>query len=143
LQKIEAITKLLDEHDYEKVIISCQELITLSLAGLHYFQTFFSFFFRFHFFFQLLYIKKRYDWIFLRTVITFGYIGWMIFSLTYVLTVYSDWLKSTSLEKNAPQESKRNVILFFLIFSFLFFFFPAVEHLVIHRFNWDSWALQS
>ena len=31
---------------------------------------------------------QRYDWLFLRSVVTLGYIGWMLFSLTFLLQNY-------------------------------------------------------
>ncbi|KAI8379184.1 Phosphatidylinositolglycan class N-domain-containing protein [Radiomyces spectabilis] len=62
------IQSLIDAKDYAEAERMSKELIDLSLRGLRYFQT--------------------YDWFFLRSIITLGYVGWCIFCLEYVLRHY-------------------------------------------------------
>ncbi|KAI9267946.1 Phosphatidylinositolglycan class N-domain-containing protein [Phascolomyces articulosus] len=54
--------------EYIKAEILSQELIQLSLRGLRYFQT--------------------YDWLFLRGIITAGYVGWCMYCLVFVIKYY-------------------------------------------------------
>lgn len=66
LDKIEG---LILARDYESALNLSQDLRSLALQGLHYFQT--------------------YDWLMLMTVITLGYIGWMIYLILHVLQSYT------------------------------------------------------
>jgi phosphatidylinositol glycan class N len=59
-----AITK----GDADKAIRQTYELIDLGLAGMRYLQT--------------------YDWLFLRTLVTAGYVGWMVFAITTVIDLH-------------------------------------------------------
>ncbi|KAI9491076.1 Phosphatidylinositolglycan class N-domain-containing protein [Zychaea mexicana] len=54
--------------EYTRAEILSQELIQLSLHGLRYFQT--------------------YDWLFLRGIITAGYVGWCVYCLVFVIKFY-------------------------------------------------------
>ena len=47
-----------------------RNLIQITLEGLRYFET--------------------YDWLFLRTIVSFGYLGWIAYSVLFVLRVYSN-----------------------------------------------------
>ncbi|CEG64614.1 hypothetical protein RMATCC62417_01554 [Rhizopus microsporus] len=59
------IKMLITDKDYELAEKKSKELIELCLRGLRYYQT--------------------YDWLFLRTIITIGYVGWCIFCLEFVI----------------------------------------------------------
>lgn len=56
---------MIDKENYTLAEQRSKELMSLSLEGLRYFQT--------------------YDWLFLRGVVTAGYIGWCIFCLQFVI----------------------------------------------------------
>jgi phosphatidylinositol glycan class N len=60
--RLEAIQHAIKDGQYEQAIKSSDELIKLALRGLRYLQT--------------------YDWLFLRTLITAGYVGWIVFAFT-------------------------------------------------------------
>jgi phosphatidylinositol glycan class N len=60
--RLEAIQHAIRDGQYEQAIKSSDELIKLALRGLRYLQT--------------------YDWLFLRTLITAGYVGWIVFAFT-------------------------------------------------------------
>lgn len=75
---MDRIEELISVRDYEAAMKLSENLRTLALQGLHYFQT--------------------YDWLMLMSVITLGYIGWMICLLLHVLQSY------TSLPGNILQE---------------------------------------
>lgn len=62
------IRLLIDNHKYAESITKSQELMKLGLEGLRYLQT--------------------YDWLFLRTLVTLGYLGWIAFALTTVIDLH-------------------------------------------------------
>ncbi|GAA5795205.1 hypothetical protein HPULCUR_000559 [Helicostylum pulchrum] len=62
------ILSLIEKEHYTLAEQRSRDLMTLSLEGLRYFQT--------------------YDWLFLRGTITAGYIGWCIFCLQFVIRSY-------------------------------------------------------
>lgn len=62
------IRKLIDEGRYEKAIQETTTLVKVGLDGLRYLQT--------------------YDWLFLRTLVTIGYLGWIAFALTTVVDLH-------------------------------------------------------
>lgn len=66
--RIASITKLIDSGHAEDAIQQCTELIKLGLGGLRYLQT--------------------YDWLFLRTLVTLGYLGWIAFAITTVIDLH-------------------------------------------------------
>lgn len=66
---LEHIEYLISIRDYGSAMMLAQNLRTLALKGLQYFQT--------------------YDWLMLMTVITLGYIGWIICLLLHVLQSYT------------------------------------------------------
>ncbi|CAI9111088.1 OLC1v1011224C1 [Oldenlandia corymbosa var. corymbosa] len=66
---LEQIEDLISMRKYETARKISEHLRSLALEGLHYFQT--------------------YDWLMLMTVITLGYIGWMVYILLHVLQSYS------------------------------------------------------
>lgn len=62
------IQKAIDAEQYEEAVNRTYDLIDLGLDGLRYLQT--------------------YDWLFLRTLITLGYLGWIAFAITTVLDLH-------------------------------------------------------
>nr|KAJ0214022.1 hypothetical protein LSAT_V11C400226150 [Lactuca sativa] len=66
---LEQIESLISNKDYPHAMQLSQNLRSLALKGLHYFQT--------------------YDWFMLMTVITLGYIGWMVCLILHVLQAYT------------------------------------------------------
>lgn len=67
-ERLSLIQKLVDSGKYEEAIEESDSLMQLGLEGLRYLQT--------------------YDWLFLRALITTGYLGWMAFSLTTVIDLH-------------------------------------------------------
>ncbi|CBX90965.1 Glycosyl phosphatidyl inositol anchor synthesis [Plenodomus lingam] len=63
-----AIDAGVNKADFKKAIEETYELIDLGLEGIRYLQT--------------------YDWLFLRTIITAGYVGWIVFALTTVINLH-------------------------------------------------------
>jgi GPI ethanolamine phosphate transferase 1 len=66
--RLEGIRILIGEGKYEYAIESSFELLHLGLEGLRYLQT--------------------YDWLFLRAIVTAGYLGWIAFALTTVIDMH-------------------------------------------------------
>jgi GPI ethanolamine phosphate transferase 1 len=62
------IEDLISSGQYEQAIQSSDELIQLGLRAIRYLQT--------------------YDWLFLRTLITLGYLGWIAFAFTTAVDAY-------------------------------------------------------
>lgn len=62
------IRTLIDQGGYEEAIHETTEVVQIGLAGLRYLQT--------------------YDWLFLRALITLGYLGWIAFALTTVIDLH-------------------------------------------------------
>ncbi|SPO05063.1 probable protein MCD4, required for GPI anchor synthesis [Cephalotrichum gorgonifer] len=67
-ERLSSIQKLVDAGKYEEAIEESDSLMQLGLQGLRYLQT--------------------YDWLFLRALITIGYLGWMAFGLTTVVDLH-------------------------------------------------------
>jgi phosphatidylinositol glycan class N len=66
--RVAHIRKLIDSGLYEEAIEESTALLKVGLGGLRYLQT--------------------YDWLFLRALITLGYLGWMAYALTTVIDLY-------------------------------------------------------
>jgi phosphatidylinositol glycan class N len=66
--RIAQIEKSIRKNRPEDAIAQCKELIHLGLQGLRYLQT--------------------YDWLFLRVLITVGYLGWVAFAITTVVDLH-------------------------------------------------------
>lgn len=66
--RVASIRATLDVGDYNEAIKQSQELLQLGLGGMRYLQT--------------------YDWAFLRTLVTLGYLGWMAFAVTTVIDLH-------------------------------------------------------
>ena len=62
------IEECIKNGDYKQAIQSSDELIQLGLQGIRYLQT--------------------YDWLFLRTLITLGYLGWIAFAFTTAIDMH-------------------------------------------------------
>ncbi|ODA78475.1 hypothetical protein RJ55_05856 [Drechmeria coniospora] len=67
-QRISSIRGLIAAAQYEEAIEESDALIGIALDGLRYLQT--------------------YDWLFLRALVTVGYLGWMAYALTTVIDTY-------------------------------------------------------
>ncbi|EFQ27563.1 phosphatidylinositolglycan class N [Colletotrichum graminicola] len=67
-RRVSEIQGLVDAGNYEEAIEESAALVKVALEGLRYLQT--------------------YDWLFLRTLITIGYLGWMAFALTVVIGLH-------------------------------------------------------
>ncbi|KAM3478881.1 hypothetical protein MY8738_005700 [Beauveria namnaoensis] len=67
-QRIDAIKALIESQKYEEAIEETDALIQVTLQGLRYLQT--------------------YDWLFLRGLITIGYLGWMAYAITTVVELF-------------------------------------------------------
>ncbi|KAF3796567.1 GPI ethanolamine phosphate transferase 1 [Nymphaea thermarum] len=63
------VEDLISLRNYKDALQLAENLRALSLAGLHYFQT--------------------YDWLKLMSIITLGYIGWMVYIVLHVLRFYT------------------------------------------------------
>ncbi|GFS45077.1 sulfatase and phosphatidylinositolglycan class N domain-containing protein [Actinidia rufa] len=68
---LDQVEYLISIRDYEAAMKLSQNLRSLALKGLNYFQT--------------------YDWLMLMTVVTLGYIGWMIYLILHVLQSYTSF----------------------------------------------------
>ncbi|KAH7327876.1 phosphatidylinositolglycan class N [Stachybotrys elegans] len=66
--RVALIRSLIEAGKHEEAIEEADALITIALEGLRYLQT--------------------YDWLFLRALITLGYLGWMVFAITTVLDMF-------------------------------------------------------
>ncbi|KAJ3143464.1 Glycosyl phosphatidyl inositol anchor synthesis [Geranomyces variabilis] len=64
-ERVAAVAALIDSDRYEQAIEQSQELIKLCLKGMRYYET--------------------YDWLFLRSVISSGYLGWIAYSTLFIL----------------------------------------------------------
>ena len=67
-ERLARIRILIDQGQHEAAIADSQAILQLGIQGLRYLQT--------------------YDWLFLRAVITIGYLGWMAFALTTVIDLH-------------------------------------------------------
>ncbi|KAG6017731.1 Glycosyl phosphatidyl inositol anchor synthesis [Claviceps lovelessii] len=67
-KRVEAIQSLIANGQYEEAIEESNALIKITLQGLRYLQT--------------------YDWLFLRALITVGYLGWMSYAITTVVDMF-------------------------------------------------------
>ncbi|KAF2996704.1 Glycosyl phosphatidyl inositol anchor synthesis [Curvularia kusanoi] len=79
--RIVRIQKAIDAGQFEEAVNRTYDLIDLGLDGLRYLQT--------------------YDWLFLRALITLGYLGWIAFAITTVLDLHV--LNEDSPAQRTPQ----------------------------------------
>lgn len=66
--RVTDILAIINEGDYDQAIRMSQELLHVGLGGLRYLQT--------------------YDWLFLRVLVSLGYLGWIAFSATTVIDLH-------------------------------------------------------
>jgi len=66
--RVDALEALISQGEYEQAIEQSIELMKVALEGLRYLQT--------------------YDWLFLRTLVTIGYLGWIAFAITTVIDLH-------------------------------------------------------
>lgn len=66
--RVKSIGDLIARGEYEEAIEESNALIQVTLQGLRYLQT--------------------YDWLFLRALITLGYLGWMAYAITMVVDMF-------------------------------------------------------
>ncbi|XP_057817181.2 uncharacterized protein LOC131030393 isoform X2 [Cryptomeria japonica] len=107
---VKEIEKLISSRQYEAALHSAQDLITLCLAGLHYFQT--------------------YDWFSLMTTITMGYLGWMVYIILHVLKCYTCFLATpyeTRLKAGANEVRNKRVRIFGGLLMVLFSIILLIE----------------
>lgn len=67
-QQLERVHELINKGAYDEAIEKSATLFQTALEGLRYLQT--------------------YDWLFLRTIVTFGYLGWIAYALTTVIDLH-------------------------------------------------------
>ena len=83
LDRIEA---LISAREYKNAMELSENLRTLALKGLHYFQT--------------------YDWMMLMTVVTLGYLGWIFYLVVHVMQSYSSFPYQIMYNGDAAQSNK-------------------------------------
>uniref|UniRef100_A0A2P2KTQ4 GPI ethanolamine phosphate transferase 1 n=1 Tax=Rhizophora mucronata TaxID=61149 RepID=A0A2P2KTQ4_RHIMU len=83
---LERIEYLISVGDFKAAMMLSENLRSLALQGLHYFQT--------------------YDWLMLMFVVTLGYIGWMVYLLLHVLQSYTSLPENIFMKKQAVQGRK-------------------------------------
>ncbi|KAF3968622.1 hypothetical protein ACB098_01G276300 [Castanea mollissima] len=81
---LDQIEHLISFRNYEAAMKLSENLRSLALQGLHYFQT--------------------YDWLMLMTIITLGYIGWMIYLFLHVLQSYTSLPGNISRKEQAARQ---------------------------------------
>ncbi|KAK7855978.1 gpi ethanolamine phosphate transferase 1 [Quercus suber] len=81
---LDQIERLISFRNYEAAMKLSENLRSLALQGLHYFQT--------------------YDWLMLMTIITLGYIGWMIYLFLHVLQSYTSLPGNISRKEQAARQ---------------------------------------
>jgi phosphatidylinositol glycan class N len=96
-QRVADIRSLIDSGKYEEAIEETDALIGITLEGLRYLQT--------------------YDWLFLRALITIGYLGWISYALSTVVNMY------VVPEAIAPQRSAAGIAFFSSVLVALFSYF--------------------
>ncbi|KAL8987170.1 MAG: hypothetical protein Q9177_003595, partial [Variospora cf. flavescens] len=84
------VRQALDDGHFQRAIVMSQDLLQVGLEGLRYLQT--------------------YDWLFLRTLVTLGYLGWIAFALTTVIDLHV--LQNRGLFTRDPATSAVFTILF-------------------------------
>jgi phosphatidylinositol glycan class N len=96
--RITSIRALLEEGQHELAISESQKLLQLGIGGLRYLQT--------------------YDWLFLRALVTVGYLGWIAFATTTVIDLHVLHGKTTTSRTTATASMFGAVLV--ALFSILF-----------------------
>uniref|UniRef100_A0A0D3F6W7 GPI ethanolamine phosphate transferase 1 n=1 Tax=Oryza barthii TaxID=65489 RepID=A0A0D3F6W7_9ORYZ len=94
---LDQIEDLISAKDYENAMKHSEELRSMALAGLHYFQT--------------------YDWFLLMTTITLGYIGWMVNLILHVLQSYTSF--PANLQKRTQVYAKNTSVKVYIVGCFI------------------------
>ena len=97
-QRVHEIRGIIDISQYDTAIKMSQELLHLGLDGLRYLQT--------------------YDWLFLRALVTFGYIGWIAFATANIIDMHV--LQGQSGPSRTAFTSGASSAIVVALFSFLF-----------------------
>lgn len=92
--RVNNIRGLIETHQYDDAIEASKELLHLGIQGLRYLQT--------------------YDWLFLRCLITAGYLGWIAFALTTVIDLH------VLHGKYAAQRTSESNVLFLSVLTILY-----------------------
>ncbi|XP_074302204.1 uncharacterized protein LOC141633684 isoform X1 [Silene latifolia] len=87
LSMMDKIEEHVSSREYPNAMKLSENLRKLALQGLHYFQT--------------------YDWMMLMTVITLGYIGWIIYLVVHVLQSYTSWPGKMMKKEEADHQEKK------------------------------------
>lgn len=95
--RLTAIRTAIDHQHFHIAIAKSQELLDLGLEGLRYLQT--------------------YDWLFLRALVTVGYLGWIAFALTTVMDLHV--LRGKTPNSRTPTSSAVFGAISAIFFSFL------------------------
>ncbi|PVZ97748.1 hypothetical protein BB558_006280 [Smittium angustum] len=66
--RLSRIRQAIYKRDFSDAISQCNEAIELGLLGLRYYQ--------------------KYDWVYLKSVVAAGYLGWIVFSLMFIFKIY-------------------------------------------------------
>ncbi|KAF2664007.1 PigN-domain-containing protein [Microthyrium microscopicum] len=99
--RLAAIENAIDRGRTKEATADCASLIKLGLEGLRYLQT--------------------YNWLFLRTVVTAGYLGWMAFGLTAIIDIHV-------LHGSVPPRRSTASNIFFSSTLILLFSYLLAEH---------------
>ncbi|CAO2826102.1 unnamed protein product [Amaranthus hypochondriacus] len=83
---LDRIEELISAREYKNAMELSENLRTLALNGLHYFQT--------------------YDWMMLMTVVTLGYLGWIFYLVVHVMQSYSSFPDQIMYNADAAQSNK-------------------------------------
>ncbi|KAL1314903.1 hypothetical protein HN51_041716 [Arachis hypogaea] len=94
--------------DYDAAMDLSQNLRSLALQGLHYFQT--------------------YDWLMLMSVITLGYVGWMIYLVLHVLQSYTSLPGTIGTEQGGQKNNCGKIYLFGSIVIAILCLLLLLEH---------------
>uniref|UniRef100_M8BSJ2 GPI ethanolamine phosphate transferase 1 n=1 Tax=Aegilops tauschii TaxID=37682 RepID=M8BSJ2_AEGTA len=119
---LDRIEDLISARDYKTAMKYSEELRSMALAGLHYFQT--------------------YDWFMLMTTITLGYIGWMANLIIHVLQSYTTFpaslLKRTQVY---PMNTSMKLMWSFTLFSSYLSWFQVMSFFDRKLYTWCFLAL--
>ncbi|KAF2098690.1 GPI ethanolamine phosphate transferas-like protein [Rhizodiscina lignyota] len=96
--RIKGIQATIDSGDYDKAITDCTALVQTTLQAIRYLQT--------------------YDWLFLRTLVTLGYIGFVAFAFTTIIDIYVLHSGTPMLRTTASTVAFSSILV--ALYSFLF-----------------------
>ncbi|KAL9275345.1 GPI ethanolamine phosphate transferase 1-like protein [Drosera capensis] len=105
---LEKIEQLIVTRDYKGAMKLSEDLRSSALDGLHYFQT--------------------YDWTLLMTVVTLGYIGWMLYLVIHVLQSYASFTGNFAKKELIVHRENNFWKVFGCLFMGAFFLLLLMEH---------------